>query len=551
MSLSRFAKAVFTTAKLETNNIQLSVRTLREKWGVPIILQEKIHGRNSKLLYVCALIGSCVLVIGTKSILCEEKVRDNRYTNAIRESKDLIRKIKDEVGAPGIVVGVSIDGTVVWEEGFGYADIENRVSCTRKTVMRIASISKSITMTAVAKLWQDGKLDLDKSIQEYVPHFPQKTFEGQPVTITCRHLVSHLGGIRHYDKSVLKPNAEKEKEKTSKDAKDSKNADLKQSGNAEGGENKNKASEFELKEYFIKDRYEDIKSSLDLFKDDPLVSKPGTKYLYSTHGWTLVSAIVESASKEQFPVHMKKLFRQLGMYHTYLDVNEALIYNRSRFYAKDKRGHLINAPYVDNSYKWAGGGFLSTVGDLLKFGNSMLYSLQYDPSSIKGTTNFEKGTDTNLPKDSSVPEEKRTVEREEKFSESSQDKIETKDNMQCVKMLPGYLSHKTMETMWSPIINIKGSDWYGMGWGVSLDKPTCQFCEDLRFFVNHSGGAIGASSNLLILPRMCPCSDPIKCEWPDPPKGVVVCIITNLQEVSLAQTAFQIASIFERCSSDR
>ena len=46
------------------------------------------------------------------------------------------------------------------------------------------------------------------------------------------------------------------------------------------------------------------------------------------------------------------------------------------YYIRDSKGKLQNTPYVDNSYKWAGGGFLSTVGDLVKIGNIMLYSSQ-------------------------------------------------------------------------------------------------------------------------------------------------------------------------------
>lgn len=53
-----------------------------------------------------------------------------------------------------------------------------------------------------------------------------------------------------------------------------------------------------------------------------------------------------------------------------------IIMNGCSYYIRDERGRLKNAPYVDNSYKWAGGGFLSTVGDLCKFGNAMLYSSQ-------------------------------------------------------------------------------------------------------------------------------------------------------------------------------
>jgi serine beta-lactamase-like protein LACTB len=48
-----------------------------------------------------------------------------------------------------------------------------------------------------------------------------------------------------------------------------------------------------------------------------------------------------------------------------------------RYYKKSTTGRLKNVPYVDNSWKWAGGGFLSTVGDLLRFGNAMMYSYQW------------------------------------------------------------------------------------------------------------------------------------------------------------------------------
>ena len=56
--------------------------------------------------------------------------------------------MKEEFGCPGVCVAVSVNGETVWREGFGFADIENRVLCSSKTVMRIASISKPLTATA-------------------------------------------------------------------------------------------------------------------------------------------------------------------------------------------------------------------------------------------------------------------------------------------------------------------------------------------------------------------------------------------------------------------
>ncbi|GBO02176.1 Serine beta-lactamase-like protein LACTB, mitochondrial, partial [Araneus ventricosus] len=122
---------------------------------------------------------SCEIDLNPRKVI-EIIDEDDPYDKAIRKSRDIVQRVKDEYGIPGLVVGVSIDGRTVWKEGFGYADVENRVMCSSDTVMRIASISKSITMAAVAKLWEQGKLDVDKPVQEYVPSFPQKFYGGKP-----------------------------------------------------------------------------------------------------------------------------------------------------------------------------------------------------------------------------------------------------------------------------------------------------------------------------------------------------------------------------------
>lgn len=71
--------------------------------------------------------------------------------SAIEQSRSIIRCMKEETGSPGVCVAVSIDGKTVWSEGFGFADVENRILCSSKTVMRIASISKPLTATAAGE----------------------------------------------------------------------------------------------------------------------------------------------------------------------------------------------------------------------------------------------------------------------------------------------------------------------------------------------------------------------------------------------------------------
>ena len=80
---------------------------------------------------------------------------------------------------------------------------------------------------------------------------------------------------------------------------------------------------------------------MSLFKDDPLLSVPGTTYLYTTHGWTLLSAVIEKAADQDFLSFMKKLFKDLGMENTRAEFNNVIIYNRARLlfhFIKKSRG---------------------------------------------------------------------------------------------------------------------------------------------------------------------------------------------------------------------
>ncbi|XP_051546075.1 serine beta-lactamase-like protein LACTB, mitochondrial isoform X2 [Myxocyprinus asiaticus] len=470
-----------------------------------------------------------VLALGLKyrdsvSEHCECDVRKtnrtetvSKYRSAIEISRDLLQRIKDEVGAPGMVVGVSVDGNQVWCEGIGYADLENRVPCSPDTVMRIASISKPLTTAAVARLWEDGKIDLDAPVQKYVPEFPEKQFEGENVTITPRMLLSHLSGIRHYEKDakkvredkekakrLLKPPEKKEEEKEEK-KKEEKEEKKEEKGSAKSKEAKTgqRKKEFELEEFYLKDSFENVIQALDLFKDDPLIFKPGSTFLYSTFAFTLLSAVVERAAGHRFLDHMMKMFRDLGMSNTVPDENDPIIYNRSRFYHFNKKGRIVNCPYVDNSYKWAGGGFLSTVGDLLVFGNALLYS--YQMAHLKSTDG----------------------------------------------LLPGFLKPHTAKAMWAPVDKTEAS-WdkdgmYAQGWLVVEKQQKYGQCRNRRHYVSHTGGAVGASSVLLVLPRE---SAQVTDQKLTPPQGLVVTIITNMQSVGLNATALKIAQEFDKARDE-
>jgi len=226
-------------------------------------------------------------------------------------------------GIPGASVTMLRNGKQIWSEGLGVADLENNDAVTPLTKFRVGSVSKSITAVAMAMLVEEGKLDLDAPIQKYVPSFPVKNYP-----ITARELAGHLGGIRHY------------------------NGD----------------------EFFSNRHYANVTSSLDVFKNDTLLSRPGDKYFYSTYGFVLLSAVVEGAAGEPFLSYVRRrVFDPIGMRNTTAEFPDSIILHRSRFYTRsDSLGPIINAPWVDNSNKWAGGGFISTTQDLARFGQAML-----------------------------------------------------------------------------------------------------------------------------------------------------------------------------------
>jgi CubicO group peptidase (beta-lactamase class C family) len=203
------------------------------------------------------------------------------------------------------------------------ADLENDVPATSKTLYRLASVSKALTATAAMQLWERGKLDLDAPVQKYCPGFPRKEWP-----ITTRELLGHLGGIRHYHSDSL---------------------DDPEFGNTK--------------------HFDDpIAAGLRFFANDPLVAKPGTEYHYSTHGYTVVGCVIEGASGEKYGDYMlQNIFIPAGMTSTRADDRRAVIPHRTRFYHKDKADGVVNADFLDSSYKIPGGGWLASADDMVRF----------------------------------------------------------------------------------------------------------------------------------------------------------------------------------------
>ena len=114
------------------------------------------------------------------------------------------------------------------------------------------------------------------------------------------------------------------------------------------------------------------------------------------------------------------------------------------------------------------------------------------------------------------------------------------------KKLPPILKQETMALLWNPVMKCHKDreSFSGLGWMVSEEKDGQAFGKVNRFYAAHTGGAVGASSVLLIYPR----KKEILTKNPDTiqiPQGVVVAIICNIANVGLSKLAMDVAKLFE------
>lgn len=219
----------------------------------------------------------------------------------------------------GSVVVVVKGDEVLFEKGYGYADVEKKIPVDPKqTVFRIASISKVVTSTAVMQLVEQGKIDLNKDINTYLGtvQIPNKT----DVPLTMKHLLMNATGFDYADGSELST------------------TDLK--------------TEFPLKKYVEDNR-------------PTVIRKPGEFYRYDNLGFTIQGYAVEQVSGKPFAKYVQEhILTPLGMKNSDFRMKPALMEHLAEAY--DGAGQLIPT-YTTIPTELPAGGMLSTGSDMAKF----------------------------------------------------------------------------------------------------------------------------------------------------------------------------------------
>jgi CubicO group peptidase (beta-lactamase class C family) len=250
----------------------------------------------------------------------------------LRKAEALVAAEIMRHGIPGLSVAVVVGNQVRWSAGYGFADLENHVPAKAATVYRLGSICKPITAIAVMQLVEKGHIRLESPIQRYVPTFPPKRW---PVTV--RDLLCHVGGVRHYRPGEMTSTR----------------------------------------------HYDGVVPALALFKDDPLVFKPGTRFLYTTYGYCLLGAAVEHAAGMPYIDYVERyVLKPAGMARTRLDSVAEIIPDRAAGYVKAKNGEVRNSALADTSNKVPGGGLCGSVEDLARLAIALHEDILLPPEVV-------------------------------------------------------------------------------------------------------------------------------------------------------------------------
>jgi len=257
------------------------------------------------------------------------RIASAAYAVPIDDGRSRLQALRASHHYPALSVAIAVGRETIWAEAWGWASIEHKTVATTASRFPVASVSKPMAAAVVMRLAERGLLDLDHDVREYVPDFPKKAYP-----ITSRQLLSHQAGIRHYRRIRTRP---------------------------------------WLSEAYLNRDFPDLTSALTLFADDRLAFEPDAGFLYSTFGYTLLGAVVEGATGKRFiDVLRDELLTPNRMSSTGPDNSLGVTGRTSEYMATKEPGSVRAARRTNSSYKWSGGGLLSTATDLVRFGEGML-----------------------------------------------------------------------------------------------------------------------------------------------------------------------------------
>ena len=255
---------------------------------------------------ICAVFG--VLILSTLHLAAQDRFDGVRA---------LIRQQITDGSVPSVAVAVAQHGKIVWEEGFGWANREDRIPATENTMYSLASISKTMTATGLMTLVQAGRINLDKPINDYLGDAKLVARIGNANDATVRRVANHSSGLPlHYQF-------------------------------------------FYSNEPYQKPSYDET-----ILRYGNLVTIPGEHFQYSNLGYGIIGYVLSRVSGEGYPDFMRQaVFIKLGLTHTSVGIGPGLEQYQAIRY--DDKG----APLPPYDFDHPGASAIySSAHDLIRFG---------------------------------------------------------------------------------------------------------------------------------------------------------------------------------------
>ncbi|NGZ86991.1 serine hydrolase domain-containing protein [Duganella aceris] len=237
--------------------------------------------------------------------------------------REIVARLDNAIGKhypanqPGAVVIVVKNGATFFRKAYGLADIAKGQTMTADMSLRIGSVTKQFTATAILMLADQGKLAVDDDIRKFLPTYP---ISGKVITI--EHLLTHTSGIASYTS---------------------------------------------MRDFVARSRTDmSVGEMIDYFKDQPKEFEAGQRYSYSNSGYFLLGAIVEKVSGLTYADFLaQNIFAPLGMNDTAYEGRERSSVRHIEGYSRAKKG-LVPSPALSMSQPYAAGALVSTVDDLAR-----------------------------------------------------------------------------------------------------------------------------------------------------------------------------------------
>lgn len=280
-------------------------------------------------------IAALLLAVGTSSGVVAQ---DALWGGALVSKIDsLAAAALAEGPVASLAIAVKKGDDLLLARGYGYADVENDVRATAETVYRIGSITKQFTASSIMQLVEEGRIDLDHLMTEYLPDFPMQGHE-----VTIRHLLTHTSGIRSYTGlASWRP-------KMTLDLTD---AEL-----------------------------------VALFENEPFDFEPGAEYRYNNSAFYLLGMIIEKVSGHTYREYLSaNIFQPVGLTGSSYCDERPIIRGRAEGY-ETSNGELVNDAYLSMNQPGAAGALCSTVIDLLSWTSALRAGRVVTPESYARMT---------------------------------------------------------------------------------------------------------------------------------------------------------------------